>query len=338
MKKPDTTIIDQDWPAEELEEVHNCPYCGSEERTIAYENVQDWSFYCAPGKWTYWDCAECEALYLNPRPTEASIGKAYASYYTHSNDASSIIQQLKTRLKNELFYHSINANLSPRFHVPKWLGFIVKPLKKLIHIPFELEPLVNLPKGMLLDVGCGSGTKLKNAKQLGWQVTGLEVDPNAVKVAIDSGLNVVHGDYRKLAEFNGIFDCVICIHVLEHVHEPLELLSLLHKTLKPNGVLLLSLPNSRSHVRFDYGSYWRGLEAPRHLSIPTLSYIVENYTKLINIQLKNIDSYGLTATESKKIKLINYNKPQHSLKSLVKSLDIENKNESDLIQIIMKLS
>ncbi len=95
MKKIDTSIINQPWPHSELEYVDVCPYCGSPERKLAYKDVQDWSFYAAPGKWSYWDCKGCEALYLSPRPTEASIGKAYASYYTHASFETSLIQQLK---------------------------------------------------------------------------------------------------------------------------------------------------------------------------------------------------------------------------------------------------
>lgn len=338
MKKPDTTLIDQEWPADELEEVHNCPYCGSTERTIAYENVQDWSFYCAPGKWTYWDCAQCEALYLNPRPTEASIGKAYASYYTHSNNASSIVQQLKTRLKNELFYHSINAKLSPRLHIPKWLGFAIKPLKKLIHIPFELEPLVNLPKGKLLDVGCGSGNTLKIAKQLGWDVMGLEIDPNAVKAAQALGLNVVQGDYRKLNEFAQTFDCIICSHVLEHVHNPMELLSLLQKALKHGGILLLSLPNAKSLVREQFGASWRGIEAPRHLAIPSANYckkiMQNNYEWLAQKYI-----YDRTHKASSQIKGVNA--ASIKITFFKKNVDEEynNSNESqsyDFIQLVCK--
>ena len=334
MKKPDTSLIDQDWPAEELEEVHNCPFCGGTEYTIAYENVQDWSFYCAPGKWTYWDCAQCEALYLNPRPTEASIGKAYASYYTHSNNASSIIQQLKTRLKNELFYHSMNAKLSPRLHVPKWLGFIIKPLKKLIHIPFELEPLVNLPKGKLLDVGCGSGSMLKIAKQLGWDVTGLEIDANAVKAARSQKLNVIEGDFHKLEQFASDFDCIICSHVLEHVHQPLELLVLLAKILKPHGALLLSLPNSKSHVRDKFGIHWRGIEAPRHLAIPTLNGLKSILKSLNYASITQFDIHNVTFLASKRIL-----KNQVSIQALdflcfkAQSVEVSG-SSSDFIQLV----
>ena len=197
MNNPDNSIIDQPWPEDELEDVEGCPYCDSTDRTLAYKDVQDWSFYCAPGKWNYWECEGCEALYLSPRPTEASIGKAYGSYYTHDSNALSYLQQLKIKVRNEYFSHKFEVNLSPRLHLSKSFDNVLKALKFFIEQPFELESLAKRPKGKLLDVGCGSGHLLKLAQQLGWDVTGIEIDPKAVSVARVKGLNVLHGDYRK---------------------------------------------------------------------------------------------------------------------------------------------
>lgn len=275
MKKPDTRLIDQPWPESELEHVDACPYCGSKDRTLAYKDVQDWSFYSAPGKWTYWDCKRCEALYLSPRPTEASIGKAYANYYTHNSNNQSLILSFKTLLRNECFSHWLNTHIMPRLNLPRALSFLLSPLKNFIKIPFELAVLADLPKGRLLDVGCGSGNKLILAKQLGWDVTGLEIDSNAVMTARKQRLNVIEGGFRDLANFDNKFDCIICSHVLEHVYNPIEMLELLTKSLKPGGTLLLSLPNSKSCVREMFGANWRGLEAPRHIAIPSQHFLIK---------------------------------------------------------------
>ena len=339
MKKPDTTLIDQDWPVDELEEVHSCPYCGSTDRAVAYKNVQDWSFYCAPGKWTYWDCLSCEALYLNPRPKEANIGKAYASYYTHNSNANSFLKQLKISIKNELFYHSVNVQLSPRFHIPKWLGFITKPLQTFIHIPFELQYLRNQPKGKLLDVGCGSGNNLKIATQLGWEAVGLEIDTNAVKAARSQGHNVVEGDFRKLAQLPKDFDCIVCSHVLEHVHSPLELLALLTEHLNPKGILLLSLPNAVSSVRVQFGDNWRGLEAPRHVAIPTLKKITSHLYDLGYSTIIQTDAFDITILESVRIKERKlYSSKIYAVYFKLKSIFKRNsyKVQTDFIQIAAK--
>ena len=299
---PDTSIIDQPWPAKELEHIKRCPYCNSNDRTLAYKDVQDWSFYCAPGKWNYWNCSQCEALYLSPRPTELSIGKAYSKYYTHNSKGKTLTENIKNRLKNECFSHWLNSNITPRINLLKSLSFLLNPLKKMLHMPFELELLLDLPKGELLDVGCGSGYMLKIAKEMGWDVTGLEIDPLAVKAAREKGLNVIQGDYRKLDQFLNIYDCIICSHVLEHVHHPLMLLKLLVKALRPQGVLFLSLPNAHSHVRERFGENWRGIEAPRHVAIPTVKKIIEHLNSLGCTAISQSDIYGITIPESARIK------------------------------------
>lgn len=302
MTKPDFHRIDQAWPAHELENVAACPYCAATSRTLAYKDVQDWSFYGAAGKWSYWNCNECEALYLNPRPTETSIGKAYTTYYTHSAGGTSALQNFKISLKNECFFHWKNADMQPRLKLPQSLSFLLLPFKKFINLPFELNQLVQQRKGKLLDVGCGSGRSLLSAQQLGWDVTGLEIDPNAVKAAREQGLTVIEGDFRQLKQLENQFDCIICSHVLEHVHFPLELLELLTQALRPQGVLLLSLPNAKSHVREEFGADWRGLEAPRHLGIPSLKKLTALLEGLNFQDIRQTNVDNLTVVESIRIR------------------------------------
>jgi 2-polyprenyl-3-methyl-5-hydroxy-6-metoxy-1,4-benzoquinol methylase len=265
---PSTTIIDRRWPVEGLETVDCCPYCGSTDRRIAHRDVQDWSFYCAPGKWTYWTCNSCDSLHLNPRPTQQSIRLAYSSYYTHRGKRESLLEQIRERIRNEYWSSTLNADFRPRLHLSAELHWIVN----LLHLsePFSLKELASLPVGRLMDVGCGNGNMLRLAEGLGWNAVGLEVDSAAVQFARSRGLDVVEGSYPRLLEYSEEFDCIICSHVLEHVHDPIVMISNLSKALKPNGVLLLSLPNASSQLRVHFGNDWRGLEAPRHLTIPSL--------------------------------------------------------------------
>lgn len=336
MQKVETNIIDQTWPENELENINACPYCNGSQRTLAYESVQDWSFYCAPGKWTYWNCNSCEALYLSPRPTATSIGKAYAKYYTHTTGVDSFASRLKNLLKNECFFHWLGADFSPRLHIPAIFAFVLSPIKKRMYIPFDIESLVKLKKGTLLDVGCGSGNKLHQAKQLGWDVTGLEIDPNAVKAARESGLNVIQGDFRQLEQLEDKFDCIICSHVVEHVHEPTELLTLITKALKPQGTFILSLPNATSHVRESFGENWRGLEAPRHLGIPSLQKMID-YLKYLNYHdIKQINIYNSTIAESARIRSSRFGNKIHADDSKTASDDCFGEYASDFIQIIAK--
>ena len=296
------TPLDQEWPAEGLEPVDACPYCDSPQRTLAYGNVQDWSFHCAPGKWNYWDCVSCQSLYLDPRPTRSTIGAAYARYYTHySTEPVSFLQAMKTRLRNECLSQKLNADIKPRLYLPKLLNGVVAGIGQRVVMPFGWTVLANRPKGRFMDAGCGAGQTVALARQFGWDAMGLEIDPTAVRTAQESGLTILEGTYEELAQFEGQFDCIMCSHVLEHVHDPRDLLAKLKLALKPGGLLLLTLPNSLSALRHHFGANWRGLEAPRHLAIPSQPRLMQLLTES-GFSIQSMADNGIeTAAESCRI-------------------------------------
>jgi hypothetical protein len=180
-------IIDRPWPKADLEAVNECPFCGGKERSLAYDGVQDWAFHAAPGKWQYWRCQSCDALYLNSRPTTESIGRAYSNYYTHHETSQSFLKLLKRRLKNEYFSHALQVDLNPRLYLPGFLSWILSPLKSIVVEQFSLSSLARLPKGKVLDVGCGNGEMLQFAVQMGWDGMGFELDPAAVESSKQRG-------------------------------------------------------------------------------------------------------------------------------------------------------
>jgi len=265
--------INDSWPVSDLESLSQCPYCASSNRALEYGDAQDWAFHNAPGKWSYWGCRDCDALYLSPRPTVESIGRAYSAYYTHDRALKSFWQHFKNRLKILYYSHALGVSLHPRFCLPKYLEWILSPLKAMIVMPFGLRNLARLPKGKLVDVGCGNGEMLQFAIQMGWDGFGLELDPQAILASRKNGLTVLEGGFEKLDSYPSLFDCIICSHVLEHVHDPLAALEKMKCALKPGGVLLLSCPNARSRANQYFGVHWRGLEAPRHIAIPSAHFL-----------------------------------------------------------------
>ena len=278
------------WPADELESVDACPYCGSPSRQAVDDDVRDWYYRSSAQRWFYWQCTACLSLFLDPRPCAPFVGKAYANYYTHGVKSGGWREAFKQRMRNECYSHWLKANFDPRFRVPCFMPALFESLRDRVQIPFGLDVICRVPPGRILDVGCGSGNLLSLAQQVGWQATGIEFDPGAVAAARGNGLNVIEGDYRTIATFSQLYDFVICSHVIEHVDNPLLLLELLAGAVKDAGVLALSFPNAQSHLRKIYRGYWRGYEAPRHLSIPAASWVDdwlrERFSNVVRTQQK----------------------------------------------------
>jgi 2-polyprenyl-3-methyl-5-hydroxy-6-metoxy-1,4-benzoquinol methylase len=121
--------------------------------------------------------------------------------------------------------------------------------------------------GALLDLGCSTGTFLASLRGEGWELHGIEISPEvAKKAARTSGANVYIGDVLTTRLQPESFDAITCFDVLEHLYQPREVVQRAYQWLKPGGVLYVLVPNIDSWEARLFGSYWYGLELPRHLS------------------------------------------------------------------------
>ncbi len=102
--------------------------------------------------------------------------------------------------------------------------------------------------GRLLDIGCGNGSLLATASQLlpEWSLAGTEFD-DKYRTQIEAIPNVEGLYTGALQEVPGQFDLVTLSHVFEHLTEPVNLLQLLPALLKPQGYLLIQVPNYREN-------------------------------------------------------------------------------------------
>ena len=155
--------------------------------------------------------------------------------------------------------------------LPIWLYRILGGIGLLPRSP--LHDISRRLPGKMLDIGCGSGKLLKFAKQLGWDVVGIELDENAAKASRVEGLNVIHGSFTEIEQLDQQFDLIVCSHVLEHVYDPALLISLSLSRLAKEGEFWLQWPNPCADGLEYFGGHWRGLEAPRHIAIPSLSAV-----------------------------------------------------------------
>lgn len=263
--------VAHEWPVEDLVQIAGCPICKSADRTLLHQGAEDWAFGVAPGRWDYWLCGQCKCVYLSPRPTAVSIGRAYRTYYTHSEKTGdSLFGRLRARWKNERLSCLFNRPVGPGLGLPRILRPWVESRASRLDPPFGWREIVEAPAGRLLDVGCGAGSTMSFAQSQGWEVLGIEPDERAVAHAQTQGLSVHSGGYELMRRFAAEFDCVVCSHVIEHVFDPRDLIGQCVDVLKPGGRLILSTPNASSRVHRQFGPYWRGLEAPRHLVLFSL--------------------------------------------------------------------
>jgi SAM-dependent methyltransferase len=134
--------------------------------------------------------------------------------------------------------------------------------------------------GALLDLGCSSGSFLEFMGSESWKLCGVEMSPEGAKTAEErSGAQVFVGDILDAPFPRASFDVITCFDVLEHLYEPRRVMARVGEWLKPGGIFYVLVPNVDSAESRVFGSYWHGLELPRHLfhySPASLKFLAES--------------------------------------------------------------
>ena len=123
-----------------------------------------------------------------------------------------------------------------------------------------------LSGGSILDVGCGSGFFLRALDSKSWDRFGVETSAaaaNAAETAIGSG-HVFTGTLTESSWEDARFDAVTFWSALEHTNDPRANLREAKRILKPDGTLIVQLPNAASYQARAFGGDWFALDAPRH--------------------------------------------------------------------------
>jgi len=246
-------------------EKSNCYVCGAKGEFL-YGNLTD-KLFNAPGQWNFFRCKnkDCNLIWLNPMPIEEDISAAYKNYYTHTDESNN-----STTLKK--LYKIIQAEyLSSKYGYNDVKNSLLKNIlyldpDRLEQTKYEVMYLENT-KGKLLDIGCGSGTFIDFMNKYGWETTGIDFDDKAIEAARAKNLNVKLGTLVEQNFSNDYFDAITLAHVIEHVYDPIELLTECYRILKTNGKIVIAIPNSESLGHKYFKKNWRGLEPPRHIHV-----------------------------------------------------------------------
>lgn len=95
----------------------------------------------------------------------------------------------------------------------------------------------------ILDLGCGTGVVLQELQASGAHATGLDFSSEALEFCKQRSLeNLVLGDAQALPFGDRSFDAILGLDVFEHLESDVQAFREAHRTLKPEGILILSVP------------------------------------------------------------------------------------------------
>ena len=126
--------------------------------------------------------------------------------------------------------------------------------------PFLQDPPIK--SGKLLDIGCGDGAFLEQAKKYGFDIWGIDLDNKSIKMAnikrkIDNVYNMTLHDFLDFAlKRNLKFQIITFFEVLEHQDNLSCFINDIKSILVPNGIIVGSVPNNnRMLLKKDEGDY-----------------------------------------------------------------------------------
>ena len=179
--------------------------------------------------------AEKDILITHPQPSLEELPSYYKSedYISHTDSSKSLFDKA---------YQSVKKMM------------LVQKLKLINSFATEEKTI--------LDIGAGTGDFLQYISKHNWRVSGVEPNEKARNLAKSKNLNLL----RDLSSFNNEkFDVITLWHVLEHIPNLKEQIEQFHHLLKPNGVLVIAVPNFESYDAKYYKEYWAAYDVPRHL-------------------------------------------------------------------------
>ena len=213
-----------------------CPICNKED-IASLLHTKDYSL--TGEDFQIIQCANCSLEYTDPAPSKEAIAPYYnfPSYISHTDTKEGLVNQIYHKVRNHTLTQKTN-----------WV-----------------QSLFTGHKGQLLEVGAGTGAFAHSMLKKGWKVTALEPDAASRKKALENyDINLL--PIEELFQLEPAkYEVITLWHVLEHVHDLNAYMKTFNNLLKPNGRLIIAVPNYTSYDAWFYKNYWAAYDVPRHL-------------------------------------------------------------------------
>jgi len=184
-------------------------------------------------------CADCGFKFTANAQDEQQIGRYYQSeeYISHSNTSKGLVNTVYLRVRT----------------------YMLGRKRRLT------EKASGQGSGHILDVGSGTGFFLNEMKNNGWQVSGTEKSPGArIFAKKEFGLDIYNPEQLFIYKDES-FEVITLWHVLEHIHRLNDNMKTFARLLKPEGKLVIAVPNHNSYDANHYKEFWAAWDVPRHL-------------------------------------------------------------------------
>ncbi|MBX3290080.1 MAG: class I SAM-dependent methyltransferase [Acidobacteria bacterium] len=180
----------------------------------------------------FWKCISCGLQKQHPLPTESILREYYelsyrsGMYETFSSEGDLKEMTAKQRLKE-----------------------ICRRIR---------------PSGKWLDVGASTGVFVKTLLEGSINAEGIEISETAVSLAKENGLPVKAGTLETHLT-DEKYDAITAFDLIEHLIDPITFLKTAHSKLKPDGYLIMTMPNLNSLSRYIMRSRWYFYIPEEHL-------------------------------------------------------------------------
>lgn len=213
-----------------------CPICNKED----ISNLLHTKDYSLTGEdFQIIQCANCTLEYTDPAPSKEAITPYYnfPSYISHTDTKEGLVNQIYHKVRN----HTLTQKT-------KWV-----------------QSLFTGHKGQILEVGAGTGAFAHSMLKKGWKVSALEPDAASRQKALENyDINLL--PIEELFQLEPAkYEVITLWHVLEHVHDLNAYMKTFNSLLKPNGRLIIAVPNYTSYDAGFYKNFWAAYDVPRHL-------------------------------------------------------------------------
>ena len=201
---------------------------------------------------------DLDLLKTNPQPSSESLFRYYESedYISHTDGKRTLFEKM---------YHLVK--------------------KRAINQKIGLIEYWQSGTGTVLDIGCGTGDFLAEAKKNNWKTVGMEPSSKAKTSAKQKGICLVES-YDELEDH--YFDVITMWHVLEHVSDLENQIKELKRLVKPTGTIIIAVPNFKSYDASYYGTFWAAYDVPRHLWHFSKTAMEKLFAKQ-NLKLKKVN-------------------------------------------------